>query len=306
MKVVLFCGGLGLRLREVSDQLPKPMVPVGSHPILWHIMKYYAHYGHKDFILCLGFGAETIKNYFLTYNECLSNDFQFSQGGKQLQLFHSDIDEWNITFVDSGVHSNVGQRLQTVEKYLEDDEVFLANYSDGLSDLPLPEQLEHFYQQQKIASFLCVRPNLSLHFISLSEHGEVRTIEDVQSANLRINGGYFIFHRDIFRYLQGGEDLLQQPFQRLVAQQQLSAYIYDGFWGCMDTFKDKQQLDELCAHGHAPWEVWKRDSQPTSPTVIRPAMSTPMVPVRKRALIPVQKSQHVGKNKHPGNRVTLT
>ena len=257
MKVVLFCGGLGLRLREFSEHLPKPMVPIGSHPILWHIMKYYAYYGHKDFILCLGFGAQIVKNYFLNYNECLSNDFVLSQGGKHLELFSSDIDDWNITFVDSGIHSNIGQRLKAVEKYLGNDEVFLANYSDGLTNLPLPEQIEHFRQQQKIASFLCVIPNLSSHFVSFSEDGVVQAIDNVRAADLRINGGYFVFHRDIFRYMHEGEELVQEPFQRLVAQQQVIAYKYDGFWAAMDTFKDRQQLEELCARGNAPWEVWK-------------------------------------------------
>src|SRR5262249_5035887 len=160
MKVVLFCGGLGLRLREFSEHIPKPMVNIGYRPILWHIMKYYAHYGHKEFILCLGFGADIIKNYFLNYNECLSNDFVLSAGGKQVQLFNSDIDDWSITFVDSGIHANIGERLKTAERYLGDDEIFLANYSDGLTDLPLPDQLGHFHEQQKIASFLCVPPSL--------------------------------------------------------------------------------------------------------------------------------------------------
>jgi glucose-1-phosphate cytidylyltransferase len=257
MKVVLFCGGLGLRLREFSEHLPKPMVPIGSHPILWHIMKFYAYYGHKDFILCLGFGAQVVKNYFLNYNECLSNDFVLSQGGKHLKLFSSDIDNWNITFVDSGIHSNIGQRLKAVEKYLGDDEVFLANYSDGLTDLPLPEQITHLHQQGKIASFLCVVPNLSSHFVSFSDDGVVQAINDVRAADLRINGGYFVFHRDIFRYMHDGEELVQEPFQRLVAQHQVIAYKYDGFWAAMDTFKDRQHLDDLCARGNAPWEVWK-------------------------------------------------
>ena len=258
MKVVLFCGGLGLRLREVSDHVPKPMVTIGYRPMLWHIMKYYAHYGHKEFILCLGFGADIIKNYFLNYDECLSNDFVLSRGGKHVQLFNSDIDDWSITFVDSGIHANIGQRLKAAERYLGTDEVFLANYSDGLSDLPLPDQLAHFQQQKKIASFLCVPPNLTCHFVSFSTAGVVENIRDVHQAELHINGGYFIFHRDIFRYMREGEELLHEPFQRLVADRQVVAYKYDGFWGCMDTFKEKQQLDELYARGHAPWEVWKR------------------------------------------------
>jgi glucose-1-phosphate cytidylyltransferase len=260
MKVVLFCGGLGLRLREFSERLPKPMVPIGYRPILWHIMKYYAYYGHKDFILCLGFGADVVKNYFLTYNECLSNDFTFSKGGRDLRLFNNDIEDWTITFVDTGLNANIGQRLQAVEKYLGAEEVFLANYSDGLTDLPLDAQLAHFYREQKVASFLCVKPNLSCHFVSLAADGVVQAIEDVQQANLRINGGYFIFRREIFNYMGKGEELLQEPFQRLVHHRQLIAYKYDGFWGCMDTFKDKQHLEELYTQGNAPWEVWKYSS----------------------------------------------
>ena len=144
MKVVLFCGGLGMRIRD-AENLPKPMVQIGYRPILWHVMKYYAHFGHKDFVLCLGYGADTIKNYFLNYNECVSNDFVLSRGGKQLDLISSDIHDWRITFVDTGIHSNIGQRLKAVEKYLSGEEVFFANYSDGLTDLPLPQQLGHFH-----------------------------------------------------------------------------------------------------------------------------------------------------------------
>ena len=260
MKVVLFCGGLGLRLREFSEHIPKPMVNIGYRPILWHVMKYYAYHGHKDFILCLGFGADSVKNYFLNYNECVSNDFILSRGGRNLQLFNSDIDEWNITFADTGINANIGQRLKAVEKYLGTDEVFLANYSDGLTDLPLDVQIEHFYREKKVASFLCVKPNLSCHFVSLSPNGLVQAIEDVSQADLRINGGYFVFHRDIFKYMRNGEELLHEPFQRLVEQRQVIAYKYDGFWGCMDTFKDKQYLEELHTSGNAPWEVWKHMS----------------------------------------------
>ncbi len=261
MKVVLFCGGLGLRLREFSEHIPKPMVNIGYRPILWHIMKYYAYHDHKDFILCLGFGADNVKNYFLNYNECLSNDFILSKGGRNLQLFNSDIDEWHITFADTGINANIGQRLKAIEKYLGDDEVFLANYSDGLTDLPLDAQIEHFYREKKVASFLCVKPNLSCHFVSLSPSGLVQTIEDVSQADLRINGGYFVFRRDIFKYMRNGEELLHEPFQRLVEQRQVVAYKYNGFWGCMDTFKDKQHLEELYTSGNAPWEVWKHMSE---------------------------------------------
>jgi len=261
MKVVLFCGGFGMRLREFSETIPKPMVNIGYRPVLWHIMKYYAYYGHKDFILCLGHGADFIKNYFLNYNECISNDFVLSNGGKSLQLFNSDIDDWNITFADTGISSNIGQRLKAVEKYLEGEDVFLANYSDGLTDVSLNEQIDHFNCDNKVASFLCVRPNLSCHFITLKSTGAVEAIKDVNRSDIRINGGYFVLRKDIFDYMKDSEELLHEPFQRLVERGQLLAYKYDGFWVAMDTFKDKQMLDDIYASGHAPWQVWNHAPQ---------------------------------------------
>lgn len=260
MKVVLFCGGLGLRIRDAED-IPKPMVHIGYRPILWHVMKYYAHFGHKDFILCLGYRADAIKNYFLNYDECASNDFVLSGGGKTLELINSDIQDWRITFVDTGIHSNIGQRLKAVQPYLEGEEEFLANYSDGLTDLPLPEQLDHFHQQGKIASFLCVRPNLSYHLVSL-EQGNGSLVADIHAignGGIRINGGFFIFKKQIFDYMRDKEELVIEPFHRLLGERQLIGYPYDGFWASMDTFKDRQQLEGLCAGGVAPWELWKKN-----------------------------------------------
>jgi glucose-1-phosphate cytidylyltransferase len=258
MKVVLFCGGQGLRIRDAED-VPKPMVHIGHRPIIWHVMKYYAHFGHKDFILCLGHRAEAIKNYFINYNECASNDFVLSGGGKKLELMNSDIDDWSITFADTGVKSNIGQRLKAVEKYLQGETEFLANYSDGLSDLHLPEQLQHFREQGKIASFLCVRPNLSYHSVSLQEgNGSLVTdIHAIDNGSIRINGGFFIFKSEIFDHIHEKEELVIEPFRRLLEKRQLIGYRYDGFWASMDTFKDKQHLEALCSEGAAPWEVWK-------------------------------------------------
>ena len=257
MKVVLFCGGLGTRLREFSSNIPKPMVNIGYRPILWHVMKYYAHYGHKDFILCLGYKADAIKNYFLNYDECVSNDFTLLKGGKQIQLVSSDIEDWKITFVDTGLHSNIGQRFKAVEEYLEGEEVFLANYSDGLTDLHLPDLIEDFYKHNKIASFLCVKPSQSFHLVSSEENGCVNDIQDIRQAGIRINGGFFVFNKEIFKYMEAGEELVLEPFQRLIQLRQLFAYNYDGFWGCMDTFKEQQQLDDMYTQGKAPWVVWK-------------------------------------------------
>src|SRR6266850_1844707 len=216
MKVVLFCGGMGLRLREYAENIPKPLATIGYRPILWHVMKYYAHYGHKDFILCLGHRADSIKDYFVKYDEYVSNDFVLSAGGKNIDLINRDIHDWKITFADTGIVSNIGQRLKAVEKYLEGEETFLANYSDGLTDLPLPQQIEHFQRERKLASFLCVKPNLSFHFVDLTSDGVVEAIKDVRHSEIRINGGYFVFRKNIFDYIREGEELLYEPFQRLV------------------------------------------------------------------------------------------
>jgi glucose-1-phosphate cytidylyltransferase len=262
MKVVLFCGGLGLRIRDAED-VPKPMVHIGYRPILWHVMKYYAHFGHKDFILCLGHRADAIKNYFLNYNECASNDFVLSGGGKQLDLLNSDIQDWRITFADTGINSNIGQRLKAVEKYLQGEEAFLANYSDGLTDMQLSMQLDHFKREDKIASFLCVRPNLSYHLVSVDASDSlVSGIHPIDNGQIRINGGFFVFKKDIFKYLGPREELVVEPFHRLLAEKQLIGYQYDGFWASMDTFKDRQQLETLYSAGNAPWEVWKKNGKP--------------------------------------------
>jgi glucose-1-phosphate cytidylyltransferase len=257
MKVVLFCGGLGMRIREASESIPKPMVHVGDRPILWHVMKYYAHFGHKDFILCLGYRAEVIKNYFVNYNEFLSNDFVLSNGGKNVRVFNSDIHDWTMTFVDTGANSNIGQRLKAVERYLSDDEVFLANYSDNLTNFHLPKLIDRFYEQDRTAAFLCVRPNLSCHYVSMNSGGLVQEIRTMGQSDILINGGYFVFKRSIFDYIKDGEELVQEPFGRLIEEKNLVGYPYDGFWKSMDTFKEKQELDELYSKGIAPWQLWK-------------------------------------------------
>jgi glucose-1-phosphate cytidylyltransferase len=279
MKVVLFCGGLGMRIREAGENVPKPMVTIGYRPILWHVMKYYAHYGHKDFVLCLGYRGDVIKNYFLNYSECVSNDFILSEGGKKLELLGSDTHDWKITFVDTGLTSNIGQRLKAVEHVVGDEREFLANYSDGLSDLPLPRHLEQFRRQNAVASFVSVKPNLSYHLVSSEEDGVVTSIEEIGRSPLRINGGFFIFRREIFSHLRAGEELVQGPFQRLLQQRQLAAYTYDGFWMSMDTFKDRQQLEDIYARGQAPWEVWQQ-SQDAAPAA---AATTPAASVAAAA-----------------------
>jgi len=262
MKVVLFCGGLGLRLRDVSEGIPKPMMMIGQRPLLWHVMKYYAHFGHKDFILCLGYKAEVIKDYFLNYSEAISNDFVLSGGGRDLKLLSKDIDDWRITFVETGALSSIGQRLRAVRDHLAGEELFLANYSDGLSDLDLTRMIDQFRAEKRVGGFLCVRPKLSYHGVSLDETGRVTGIEPLSESGPLINGGYFVLRSTIFDYLKEGEDLVGDALPRLIAKNLLMGFRHEGFWATMDTFKDKQALDQMYARGDAPWELWKRSPAP--------------------------------------------
>jgi glucose-1-phosphate cytidylyltransferase len=264
MKVVLFCGGLGMRLRDHAENVPKPMVPIGYRPILWHLMKYYAHWGHKDFILCLGYGGDVIKHYFLNYEESVSNDFILSEGGRKRELLSSDIEDWRITFVETGLNATIGERLMAVQPHVAGEEMFLANYADGLTNLPLQQQIEHFCRHDATASFLCVRPNISYHFVATTDGGVVTKFQDLAESGLYVNGGFFVFRRDIFNYLRAGDELVVQGFERLLAEQRLLAYRFDGFWIAMDTAKDKARIDEMHLRGHPPWEVWSNGRRPVA------------------------------------------
>ena len=259
MKVVLFCGGLGTRIRDYSENIPKPLVPIGSRPILVNLMRYYAHFGHKDFVLCLGYRADAIKQYFLEYNEAMSNDFVLTKGGREIELLQRDIDDWTITFVDTGLHANIGERLLAVQKHLAGEEVFLANYSDGLSDLRLPGYIDTFLRTDCVAQLLSVPAPHAFHIVEADSNALVTGLVHVGESSVRINGGYFVFRREIFDYIRPGEELVIEPFRRLIEKSKLRAHPYDGFWASMDTFKDRQYLEGLAGGGAAPWEVWKNN-----------------------------------------------
>lgn len=261
MKVVLFCGGLGTRLREHSDTIPKPLVSIGPRPIIWHLMRYYAHYGHKDFVLCLGYRGDMIRDFFLNYRETMSNDFVMSEGGRRIELLSSDIEEWRITFVDTGLHANIGQRLLQVRRFVEADDVFLANYSDGLADLPLDEQITRFEEKNVVASFAGVKPSQSFHAIQADKDNYVSNIGDLGNSGFWINGGFFVLRREIFDYIQDGDELVGAPFRRLIEHRKLLVYRHSGFWQCMDTFKDKITFDRMEARGDCPWAVWHRSGE---------------------------------------------
>ena len=253
MKVVLFCGGLGTRIRDYSENVPKPMVPVGNHPILWHVMQYYTQYGHHDFILCLGYKSNIVKKYFLNYKIAESSDCVISEFGSKVELIGEKPLDWRVTLVDTGVWRNIGERLCAVKHFVNNEEVFLANYSDGLSDAPLDDMIARFKASGKIGCFLAVHPPVSFHLAEFDEQGTVNRIRSSHQSDVWINGGYFIFRREIFDYIQDGEELVLEPFNRLIKAGKLMAYKYEGFWRAMDTLRDRQILEEMVERGETPW-----------------------------------------------------
>jgi glucose-1-phosphate cytidylyltransferase len=237
---------------EQTQRIPKPMITIGSRPILWHIMKWYASWGYNDFVICLGYKGESVKEYFLSYSEALSNDFVLSNGGRDVELLNSDISSWRITFVDTGTRSTIAERLLAVAPHLEGD-YFLATYGDGLTDAPLPDMVDALRTSGKTGLFLSVRPISNAHVVEAEADGVVRSVSDIKEADVRINGGFFVFRRNVLDYINPGEELVDEPFRRLIEREELIAHRYDGFWQPMDTMKDKQQLDSLAESGRAPW-----------------------------------------------------
>jgi glucose-1-phosphate cytidylyltransferase len=256
VKVVIFCGGLGLRMRTQIDSAPKPMMAIGDRPVLWHIMRYYAHFGHTEFILCLGFGAASVKQYFLHYDETHSNDFVMRKSGQDIELLQSDISEWSISFIETGIETSIGERLRRVRTLLEDDEVFLANYGDVLTDAPLDTIVDDFLGSDATASLLAVPPQASFHVVGIDENSRVDGIVQVATLPLWVNGGYFVLRQGVFDVLGRGEDLVEHAFVRLAQQGRLAAVRYNGFWAPMDTLKERSYLEDLHRSGEAPWELW--------------------------------------------------
>jgi glucose-1-phosphate cytidylyltransferase len=266
VKVVLFCGGLGLRLQEAGVRTPKPLMPVGDQPILLHLMRYYAHYGHREFVLCLGHNASAFKRFFLEYDAALHSDFVLN--GREVELLGGGIEDWRITFVDTGPSASVGERLTAVRPHLEGEEYFLANYADALSDAPLDQHIARLRAEDRVASVLTVRPHYSTH--ALTTDGDLVTgVSALDDGSVWINGGFFVFRGDLWDHLRPGEDLVEEPFARLIAARQLLAQRHRGFWAPMDTLKDKQHLDALGATPRPPWAVWL--PQPTAEVIPLPA-----------------------------------
>jgi glucose-1-phosphate cytidylyltransferase len=264
MKVVLFCGGLGTRIREYSENIPKPMIPVGSQPLVWHVMQYYRYFGHTDFILCLGYKATVIKDYFLNYKESTDGDCVVSEFGRKVELLGERQPDWRVTLVDTGVWRNIGQRLFAIRHYVRDEEIFLANYSDGLTDMRLPDMIDFFKKSGKIGCFIAVRAPFNFHLVEFDGGGLVHRLRSNKESEVWINGGYFIFRREIFDYVRDGEELVLEPFDRLIKAGELIAYKYEGFWRAMDTLRDRQVLEEMVDQGKM---VWRPDSRTSSPEI---------------------------------------
>lgn len=264
MKVVLFCGGLGMRMREGAASAPKPMNMIGDRPLLWHVMRYYAHFGHTDFILCLGYGAAAVKEYFLHYDETQSNDFTMSGGGRDITLHSSDITDWSVTFIDTGLKSSIGERLMRVRSYVEDEEIFLANYADTLTDAPLDELIAGFAESDAVAVSLAVPPVSTHHVLEINDAGLVTGVREVRELMQWENGGYFVLRQGIFDELREGEDMVPEAFGRLLESGRLRAHRYTGFWRAADTFKDRAELEEMFHRGHCPWMLWDVLRSPTA------------------------------------------
>lgn len=267
MQVVLFCGGLGTRIREYSEAVPKPMIPVGHRPILWHLMKSYSQHGHNDFLLCLGFKGDVIKNFFLRQRPEDSNDCIVSEGGRKIELIGQPEEAWRVTLIDTGMWRSVGERLWAVRHHIH-DEIFLANYSDGLSDVDLGPMIQHFRASRKVACFLAVHPPLLYHLAQFDERGAVRSLKTANTSDLWINGGFFVFRREIFDYMRDGEDLVVEPFERLIREGKLMAYRHEGFWQSMDNMKDRQIFEDLILSGRTPWLLDPVDRDPSTVRVV--------------------------------------
>jgi len=262
MKTVILCGGYGTRIREVAENLPKPMIPIGEYPILWHIMKYYSQFGHKDFVLCLGYKSEVIKNYFLNYGS-IPADLTITLGDEVPSIPRKKTDEngWKITLAETGLNAMTGARLKRIEEYIGSDENFMLTYGDGVGDVDLDELMKFHLSHGKIATVTGVHP--PGRFGELEYDAQTKTVEGFnekpQVTGGRINGGFFIFRREIFDYLCNDENLVleQDPIRHLVVDGQLQIFEHDGFWQPMDTSREYSLLNDIYKNNKAPWAIWK-------------------------------------------------
>jgi glucose-1-phosphate cytidylyltransferase len=257
MKTVILCGGRGTRLGEHGASLPKALIDIGGRPVLWHLLKSYAHHGLNDFVLCLGYLGVEIKRYFLE-REQLEGDFTLT-ARDQAQHFRSHAEQpedWRITFAETGPDTPTGGRLHRIAKYLGDEENFCVTYGDGLADVDLSALLEFHCQHGRIATVTAVHPQATFGFMELGAENLVTAFQEKPVLSQWINGGFFVFNRAIFDYLDETATLEREPLEALARAGQLVAYQHTGFWKCMDTFKDNLEFNQLWDDGQAAWKVW--------------------------------------------------
>jgi len=239
-------------------------------------MRYYAHFGHNEFILCLGFGAHSVKDYFLDYHEAHSNDFVLSNAGRTVELLSSDISDWRITFADTGFETPIGERLRRVRDYIGGDEMFLANYGDVLTNAPMNDLIDDFSQTDAVGSLLAVPPQDSFHVVRIDGESRLTGIEPVVDMDMRINGGYFILRNEIFNFLNPGDDLVTDAFPRAARIGRFRAVRFDGFWAPMDTLKERAALEAMHQNGNRPWALW--ENSPDGAFLARPPVRTLPMP----------------------------
>ena len=257
MKVVLFCGGLGMRMRDGVTSGPKPMAMVGERPLLWHVMRYYAHFGHTDFVLCLGYGASAVKDFFLNYDETRSNDFVLENGAREVKLFSTDISDWRITFVDTGLNSPIGERLRRVRRFVEDEAMFLANYADVLTNAPLPDMIERFEASERggqpaRGAAAVVAPRRRHRRRRADHPGDA----DAGPAAVGERRLLRAPARDLRLPRTRARTWSRTRSARLVPQGRVLAYPYKGYWSPADTVKERVQLEEMYHRGNCPWMIW--------------------------------------------------
>jgi glucose-1-phosphate cytidylyltransferase len=259
MKVVILCGGLGTRMREETEFRPKPMVEIGGRPILWHIMKSYAHYGFSDFVLCVGYKGQIIKEWFLNY-EAWNSDFTLTLGEPGSVEFHGGHLEtgWRVTVADTGFETMTGGRVKRVQRYVGDDDVFMVTYGDGLSDVNIGDLLAFHRRHGKLATVTATRPLSRFGVVDVDADQMVRTFREKPVADDWVNSGFFVFGREFFDYLNEESILEREPLEALARDEEIMAYRHDGFWRPMDTYRETLLLNELWASGKAPWAVWDR------------------------------------------------
>jgi glucose-1-phosphate cytidylyltransferase len=260
MKVVILCGGQGTRIRDVAEDLPKPMIPIGDKPILWHIMKNYASGGFNEFVLCLGYRGQVIKNFFMNY-DMLTHDFELTLGRPDsLKIHNAEVrEDWRITLAETGLNAMTGDRVRAIAKYIGDDETFMLTYGDGLSDIDIPALVDFHNSHGKVATLTGVRPPGRFGELESDADGTVLEFnEKPQATGGRISGGFFVLNRAIFDYLPDQDGLVfeEQPLRGLVTDNQLMVFQHDGFWQCMDTYRDYKLLTTLWESGNAPWRNW--------------------------------------------------